>query len=104
MKSIFEQFPNHLEKAYDLLLTDTFSKSLWKESTYETQRINWKDAPKARKEIDAFHKSGIYVWGYDEIPIYVVKAEKTTFSKRFGRYTFGEKSQCRIVEKYSISV
>ena len=46
MKSIFEQFPNHLEKSYDLLLEDSFSKPFWNESKYETQRINWKNAPK----------------------------------------------------------
>lgn len=101
MKSIFEQYPNQLDKAYDLLLADSFSKNIWNTGNYKTQRINWKDAPKARKEIDEFHKSGIYIWGFDKTPLYVGKAEELTFAKRFNRYAFGEKCQCRVGEKYS---
>jgi len=104
MKSIFEQNPNHLNKAYDLLLEDSFSKNIWETGIYKTQRINWKDAPKARKEINEFHRSGIYIWGYDKTPLYVGKAEKLTFAKRFSRYAFGEKCQCRVGEKYSFQL
>lgn len=104
MKSIFEQYPNHLDKAYDLLLEDSFSKDIWNTGNYKTERINWKDAPKARKEISQFRKSGIYIWGYDKTPLYVGKAEKLTFAKRFNRYAFGEKCQCRVGEKYSLQL
>ena len=104
MKSIFEQYPNHLDKAYDLLLEDSFSRDIWNTGNYKTERINWKDAPKARKEINEFHKSGIYIWGYEKTPLYVGKAEKLAFAKRFNRYAFGEKCQCRVGEKYSLQL
>ncbi len=104
MISIFENYPNHLDKAYDLLLEDSFSKDFWIKGEYRTQRIKWKDAVTARKELDDFHKSGIYIWGYNKIPLYVGKAEKIPFSSRFNRYVFGEKCQCRVGEKYSFQL
>ena len=94
MKSIFENYPNHLNKVYDLVLEDSLSKDYWKEGEYKTQRIFWKDAYKARKELEEFHESGIYIWGHEKTPIYVGKAEKSSFVKRFSRYVFSKKSQC----------
>ena len=101
MNSIFENYPNHLDKAYDLLLEDSFSKDYWKSGDYRTQRIKWEDAYSARKQLDKFHESGIYIWGYDEVPLYLGKAEKLPFSSRFSRYVFSSKSQCKIGEIYS---
>lgn len=101
MISIFENYPNHLDKAYDLLLEDSFSKDFWKKGEYKTQRIKWKEAYSARKELDEFHKSGIYIWGYDKTPLYVGKAEKKPFSSRFNRYVFSSKSQCKVGEIYT---
>ena len=101
MTSIFENNPNHLDKAYDLLLEDSFSKDFWKKGEYKSQRIKWKDAYVVRKELDEFRKCGIYIWGYDKIPLYVGKAEKKPFSSRFNRYVFSSKSQCKVGETYS---
>lgn len=101
MKSIFENYPNHLEKAYDSLLEDSFSKDFWEHGEYKTQRIEWKNAVTARNELDEFHKSGIYIWGHDKIPLYIGKAEKKPFSSRFSRYVFSSKSQCKVGEIYT---
>lgn len=101
MISIFENSPKHLDKAYNLLLEDSFSKDFWEKGEYKTQRIKWKEAYAARKQLDEFHKSGIYIWGYDKIPLYVGKAEKKPFSSRFLRYVFSSKSQCKVGEIYT---
>jgi hypothetical protein len=101
MISIFENYPNHLDKGYDLLLEDSFSKGFWKNGEYKAHRIKWKNAVLARKELDSFHKSGIYIWGYEQTPLYVGKAEKKPFSSRFNRYVFSSKSQCKVGEIYS---
>lgn len=101
MTTIFENNPNQLDKAYDLLLENSFSNDFWKKGEYKSQRIKWKDAYVVRKELDEFRKSGIYIWGYDKIPLYVGKAEKKPFSSRFSRYVFSSKSQCKVGETYS---
>lgn len=101
MKSIFEQYPNHFKKGYDLLLEDSFLKEFWDGGQYKNQRINWKNAYKAKKELPEFQKSGIYIWGYDKTPIYLGKAENQSLASRFNRYAFGKRCQCVFAEKYS---
>ena len=101
MESLFEKYPKQLFKIYDIILTDSFTKDFWKSGNYNSQRIKWKDARRAKKEISEFNESGIYIWGHDETPLYVGKAEKKPFASRFSRYVFSKKSQCNIAEIYT---
>jgi hypothetical protein len=101
MESLFEKYPKQLFKIYDLILSDSFSKNFWDSGNYKSQRIRWKDARRAKTEIAEFDESGIYIWGFEETPLYVGKAEKKPFASRFSRYVFQKKSQCNIAEIYT---
>lgn len=85
---------------YSMFLEKAFNKGFWSEGEYSGERIYWIDAKKAKKAIDQFNRPGIYIWGYDEIPMYIGKAEKQKISKRFNRYAFGSKAQYRIATNY----
>lgn len=85
---------------YSIFLEKAFSKGFWSKGGYSGERIYWTDAKKAKKAIDQFNRHGIYIWGYDEIPMYIGKAEKQKISKRFNRYAFGSKAQFRIASDY----
>ena len=85
---------------YSMFLHKAFSKGFWKEGKYSGERIYWTEAKKAKKTINEFNQTGIYIWGYDEIPMYIGKAEKQKISKRFNRYAFGNKAQFKIATDY----
>jgi predicted esterase YcpF (UPF0227 family) len=85
---------------YSLFLEKAFSKGFWSEGVYSGERIYWTEAKRAKKSIEQFNQTGIYIWGYDKIPMYIGKAEKQNISKRFNRYAFGSKAQYKIATNY----
>ena len=89
-----------LLKEYNDFLTSSFNKKYWTEGIYTNQRINWRNAKKA-KNLDSFNSPGIYIWGYDKHPLYIGKAEKQSLSKRFSRYIWQRKSQLNVASLYS---
>lgn len=92
--------PN-LFQTYDLFLKNSFGKPFWVGGVYINQRIFWTNGELAKSDLETFHNPGIYIWGYDKTPLYIGKAEVQTLAKRFSRYIFQTKSQCKVAEKYS---
>ena len=97
----FEINNQDLFTAYNQFLQSSFIKPLWNGGSYTNQRISWKLADKAKKEVESFHSPGLYIWGYDKTPLYIGKAERQNLSSRFSRYIFSSKSQCKVAEKYT---
>lgn len=89
-----------IENSYDYLLTSSFSKEFWKQGKYENHRIKWTDIDKVKSTLKIFNESGVYIWGHNREPLYIGKAEKQSFKKRFSRYIFSHNSQCKIAELY----
>ena len=96
----FLKFISSLEVTYNELLSSSFSKKYWKDGEYTNQRIKWTDVDHANRSLKIFNESGVYIWGHNEEPIYIGKAEKQSFKKRFNRYIFGSNSQCKIAKLY----
>ena len=59
----FEINNPHRLKAYNQFLQSSFMKPLWNGGPYTNQRISWKLADKAKKEVKSFHSPGLYIYG-----------------------------------------
>ena len=99
-KMVFDHKSSDLFKEYNDFLSSSFTKDYWTNGAYTNERINWKDAKRA-KSLDSFNSTGIYIWGCDERPIYIGKAEGQSLAKRFSRYIWQKKSQLNIATLYS---
>jgi len=104
MEKDYLKFIKTIEIAYDKLLTSSFSKGFWEGDEYENQRIKWTDINKVKTSLKILNESGVYIWGHKKEPIYIGKAEKQSFKKRFNRYIFSKNSQCKIAENYRIEL
>lgn len=61
------------------------------------RRILWTNAARL-KNTGVFKKSGLYLWGVRQCPIYLGMTAKQTFQKRFGRYIWQGRSQCNLAK------
>jgi hypothetical protein len=89
---------NNLEQIYDTLLQELLISEFWSLNNQKAPRVLWKDSFFCRK-LNAFSKSGLYIWGAGSVPRYIGKTN-ASFEKRFHRYIWDQKSQCRLAEKY----
>lgn len=48
---------------------------------------------------ESFGSPGIYLWGGREQPLYVGMTQ-STFGKRFRRYIWADRSQCKLADRY----
>ncbi len=97
----YEKYLKELKMLYDSFLKESFSKKYYNcnsDDKYDYQRIKWGDFKEARK-LEDFNKTGLYIWGVDKTILYIGKAEKSVFKKRFSRYVGSKKSQCAIAQE-----
>lgn len=93
-----------LYQEYSNLLISSFSKAPWESGMYIQHRINWKNTKLVKQQLDEFKVSGVYIWGVKKQPLYIGKAEKQVFAKRFSsRYVNINKgkAQCNLAALYS---
>ena len=97
---IFNYNNTDLFKEYNDYLTSSFDKDFWTDGIYTNQRIKWRNA-KSAKSLSSFNSPGIYIWGYDQSPLYIGKAEGQSLAKRFSRYIWQKKSQLNVAALYT---
>lgn len=89
-----------LADIYSAWLADLFNREFWSPGMDAGRRILWRRGDEARNELrEAFDSPGLYLWGAREIPIYVGMTEGT-FRRRFRRYIWSERSQCKLAARY----
>jgi len=91
---------NIFADVYSSLLNELLNSNFWSENTLKVPRVLWqngRDVRNVQKEL--FSKSGLYLWGADNIPRYIGKTHQS-FNKRFNRYIWGKKSQCNLAQEY----
>jgi len=99
---ILESIKNDQESInefYSLLIKELLNSKYWSLSYNNMPRLNWNDAKNARKAKSEFQMPGLYLWGAENIPRYIGQTENS-FSKRFNRYIWGEKSEYNLGRKY----
>lgn len=91
---------DRLADLYSGWLADLFDRDLWSPGMDAGHLIPWRRGDDARDELaETFGSPGIYLWGAREQPLYVGMTG-STFEKRFGRYIWGKRSQCRLAARY----
>lgn len=92
--------PDRLADLYSGWLAGLFDRGYWTPGMDAGHRIPWRRGEEARDElIDRFDSPGIYLWGARETPLYVGMT-RSTFGRRFGRYIWGKRSQCKLAARY----
>jgi len=89
-----------LQQEYDSLLSELFQSDFWKTGSVELRRVVWTDAGEARfADSKTFGLPGLYIWGVDTRPLYV-GITRAAFKKRFARYIWSDRSQCKLARAY----
>jgi hypothetical protein len=95
---------NNMEQIYADILHELLISDFWSSENLKAPRVLWKDAFLCRKlKLKVFSKSGLYIWGAGSVPRYIGKTNGS-FEKRFRRYIWDQKSQCRLAEKYETDI
>jgi hypothetical protein len=64
----------------------------------------WSQGRKALSEdSEVFGSPGLYLWGIDNRPLYV-GITRTAFRKRFSRYIWNKRSQCKLALRYGTAL
>jgi hypothetical protein len=93
-----------LHVAYDRMLADLFTSSLWESGPVELRRVLWTLGKRARTEdAVAFRSPGLYLWGIEARPLYI-GITRGSFSKRFSRYIWHPRSQCNLAQEFEPSL
>lgn len=100
---LYEALENRekLPQAYDSLLDELFRNDFWKDGPIELHRVIWTCANEARsQDRKTFDSPGLYIWGIDNRPLYI-GITRTAFRRRFGRYIWQDRSQCKLAKDYA---
>lgn len=93
-----------LAVAYNEIIRGLLAAPIWSGGSAKERRIIWTDADSALNlDSETFKKSGLYVWGADERPVYIGKTG-SSFRKRFCRYIWSERSQCNLAKQFENSL
>ncbi|HEV3482592.1 MAG TPA: hypothetical protein VGR97_09715 [Candidatus Acidoferrales bacterium] len=90
--------------AYDNVLSDLFKNTFWQEGPTELRRVLWNQGRRAQVEdSETFESPGLYLWGSKDIPLYI-GITRGSFSKRFVRYIWSERSQCNLAQQFEAAL
>jgi len=112
MPSTFERLHDAIHnqalllEAYDGVLKELFAKPFWNVGgDVAMQRIVWTDGRAARTEDrESFGSRGLYIWGVANRPLYIGIARKQSLKKRFNRYIWGKRSQCKLAKEFELKI
>lgn len=89
-----------LADLYSGWLGDLFDRGFGSPGMDADRRIPWRRGDDARDELtDTFGSPEIYLWGAREQPLYIGMT-RSTFGKRFRRYIWADRSQCKLAARY----
>lgn len=94
LDSLVADIVSVLAPRYDELLARLFSRPVWTDGPIPERRVLWSDAQHHRKS-DSFRCRGVYIWGFEDRPLYIGKTHRT-YNERFGRYIWQKESQCNL--------
>src|SRR6266852_3790477 len=93
-----------LEAAYDNVLSHLFQNPFWKTGPTVLRRVLWNRGRRAQTEdSETFKSPGLYLWGVEDRPLYV-GITRGSFSKRFSRYIWSERSQCNLAQEFEATL
>lgn len=93
-----------LEASYIEFIQTLIDNDFWNSGSCIGKRVNWKDGESLRTEERlTFSSPGLYIWGYEDRPVYI-GITTSSFKKRFRRYIWERKSQCKLAEKYCSTI
>ena len=93
-----------LMAAYESFLSELFFQDIWSGGTLVEKRVPWTLAIRARDEArDTFASPGLYIWGVEKEPLYLGITLRS-FSKRFSRYIWGKRSQCKLARDHQATL
>ena len=99
-KTLYNKINNNLYDSYSMIIQILLDSKIWSNNEPKNPRVPWQHGRSVRSEHkDLFSKSGIYLWGVENIPLYIGKT-KQSFNKRFSRYIWSKKSQCNLALNY----
>jgi hypothetical protein len=55
------------------------------------------------EDSETFESPGIYLWGVEDRPLYV-GITRESFSKRFSRYIWSDRSQCNLAQRFEATL
>lgn len=92
--------PTELYQAYQEFLLGLFSSPVWSGGRATGKRVHWSLGEQARRhDRETFSSPGVYLWGAEEQPLYI-GITRGTFSRRFSRYIWQTKSQCKLAQEH----
>ena len=90
--------------AYDSFLRSLLSFGTWESGAVIGRRVLWNSGELARKEAPGeFASRGLYLWGAERRPLYIGITLRS-FGKRFSRYIWSSRSQCKLSQDYEVAL
>lgn len=93
-----------IDSIFSSYINEILKSNNWKSGSITNRKIPWDKGLDAKTEnADVFNSFGIYIWGGGHSPLYIGKTT-TSFKKRFNRYIWSKRSQCKLAQDFGPSI